>query len=143
MNPLDMNDDFFNGLRALVESAFPKRCASCGREFLSAEQFVRETQSIRQGLSGLKQSSDDEYKTIVEMYRNCSCGSTLMDFFSDRRDLSAAGQQRREKFGQLLEYLINQGWSCHSARKELFKVLHGEKSELLLDQLKMPGKPTA
>jgi len=125
------DNDLFAGLKALAESAFPKHCRNCGHIFESAEQFLRETREIRAGQSGLKQSWDDSDAPIIELYRNCSCGSTLMDFFSDRRDLSQAGLQRREKFAKLVDQLIAHGWSREIARTELLKILRGEKSELI------------
>lgn len=128
---VSINDDFFSGLRALADSAFPKHCANCGKVFASADQFILETRAIRENMSGLKQSMDDIDNTIVEVYRNCPCGSTLMDFFSDRRDISDSGLRRREKFAELLAYLIEKGWETQLARTELIKVLRGEKSELL------------
>lgn len=128
---MTVNGYLFDGLRALANSAFPKHCSNCGRTYASAEQFLQETVSIRSNLSGLKESADDDDNTIVEVYRNCPCGSTLMDFFSDRRDTSEAGLRRREKFGELLQYLIQKGWDPAMARSELLKVLRGEKSELL------------
>lgn len=125
-------DELFTGLKALAASAFPKRCSNCGRVFESAEQFLRETSQIDQKRSGLKQSKDDNDVTIVEAYRNCPCGSTLMDFFSDRRDhTSKVGMERREKFGKLLDQLMGHGWSREMARTELLKVLYGQKSELI------------
>jgi len=130
------------GLKAFADSAFPKRCNSCGRVFKSAEQFLHETKQIQQDRSGLKQSKDDNDITIVEVYRNCPCGSTLMDFFTDRRDLSQVGLQRREKFAKLMEQLIAYGWSGDTARAELVKVLHGGKSELI-EQLKLSNLPKA
>jgi len=126
----------FAGLKALAESAFPKRCSSCGRYFESPEQFLRETQQIREGVSGLKQSYDDDDMTIVEVYRNCLCGSTLMDFFTDRRDLSEVGLKRRETFGKVLNQLVDSGWERVIARDELLKVLRGEKSDLLEEELR-------
>lgn len=125
----DKQYDLFAGLRALAESAFPKYCKNCGRNFESSEQFLRDTQDIRAGQSGLKQSWDDNEIPIVELFRNCPCGSTLMDYFSDRRDLSQANLQRREKFAKLIEQLVAHGWSRDMARTELLKILHGEKSE--------------
>ncbi|MCW9023820.1 MAG: oxidoreductase [Gammaproteobacteria bacterium] len=124
-------DELFSGLRALAESAFPKKCANCGRTFETAEQFLLETQNINETRTGLKASSDDDGSTIVEVFRNCPCGSTLMDFFSDRRDLSPAGLERRKKFGQLVDFLVNNGVEPATARNELLKVVHGEQSELL------------
>lgn len=127
--------DLFAGLKALAESAFPKRCRNCGRVFETAEQFLYETKHIDQSRSGLKQSRDDNDATIVEVYRNCLCGSTLMDFFSDRRDLSEVGLRRRDKFNKLIEQLVARGWSQQLARSELLKILRGEGSELI-EQLK-------
>jgi hypothetical protein len=135
---MDILEDsgLFAGLNALAESAFPKRCNNCGRMFESAEQFLRETRKIQGNRSGLKQSLDDNDNLIVEVYRNCPCGSTLMDFFSDRRDFSRVGLERREKFGKLMGQLLTYGWSHDSARAELLKILRGEKSELI-EQLKL------
>lgn len=125
------NSALFLGLRALADSAFPKRCANCGRTFENAESFIKETEQIRQGASGLKQSFDDEDLPIVEVYRNCPCGSTLMDFFSDRRDLSERGLKRRKKFGEMLDILTAKGIEHEVARTELLKVLRGEHSDLI------------
>lgn len=125
------DNELFAGLRALAESAFPKHCKNCGRVFETAEQFLRETQKIDDERSGLKQSWDDDDNTIVEVYRNCICGSTLMDFFSDRRDFSQMGLQRREKFGKVLGRLVAHGLNAEIARVELLKILHGERSELI------------
>lgn len=121
----------FDGLKALAESAFPKRCNSCGHHFETAEQFLLETQRVRANISGLKQSYDDNDASIVEVYRNCSCGSTLMDFFSDRRDISEQGLKRREIFGQLLDELVSKGWEKDLARSELLKFMRGEENTLL------------
>jgi hypothetical protein len=123
--------ELFAGLKALAESAFPKHCKNCGRTFQTASDFISETQLINSNQSGLKQSWDDNDVTIVEMYRNCPCGSTLMDFFTDRRDHSAAGLQRREKFGKLVEQLVSHGLTPDGARQELLKILRGQKSEVI------------
>ena len=56
---------------------------------------------------------------------------TLMDFFSERRDVSDKGLQRRRRFAELLEYLVAQGVAAVLARAELIKALRGEPSELL------------
>ncbi|MES2205228.1 MAG: oxidoreductase [Pseudomonadota bacterium] len=125
------NKDLFLGLRALAESNFPKRCLCCGRQFDNAAQFLKETQQLRKGISGLKQSKDDDNCTIIEVYRNCPCGSTLMDFFSDRRDLSELGISRRKKFGKLMDYLVAQGLEPEIARDKLLNFLQGQPNDLL------------
>lgn len=124
-------DQFYKDLRTLAESAYPKRCANCGRIYETADEFLAQTQLIAPEHSGLKSSTDDDGITIVEVFRNCVCGSTLMDFFSDRRDLSSTGHSCREKFSKLLESLVIQGLDHAVARTELLKVLHGETSEIL------------
>ena len=125
-----MDSTLFAGLTELIASAFPKQCPTCGRKYESAAEYWAATQPIGQGRSGLKQSTDDG-STIVEAFRNCVCGSTLMDFFRDRRDVSEAGLNRRKRFGELLEYLASQSLDREVARTELLKVLRGEGSPLL------------
>ncbi|MCA1859611.1 hypothetical protein LE191_05760 [Janthinobacterium sp. HSC-3S05] len=117
---------FFAGLRALAEAAFPKHCACCGRVFATADEFIGQTQSMRQNVSGLKQSFDDNNVAIVEVYRNCLCGSTLMDFFSDRRSTSEASQERRQLFERLLPLLMEKGMERAAAREYLLHVVRGQ-----------------
>jgi hypothetical protein len=123
----------YNGLKALSDAAFPKQCPSCGRRYESAEEFIHETRSIREEISGLKSATDDESQPMVELYRNCPCGSTLMDCFDDRRDLSHPGLKRRRLFGQLLEMLHRKGLQTHIARVELIRLMRGEQSSALSD----------
>ena len=54
-----------------------------------------------------------------------------MDNFSNRRDTSAAGLQRREKFDNGVKYLVSIGIDADVAYEELLKVVRGEKSEVL------------
>ncbi len=123
----------------MAESAFPKKCQTCGRKFETAYQFLKETEDIRESVTGLKQSRDDEGAIIVEAFRNCPCGSTLMDFFNDRRDQSKSGDERRKKFNDLLAFLIENGLETEVARIELLKVMHGGKSEILA-KIQPPGQ---
>lgn len=123
--------EFLNGLRELAESAFPKRCPTCGRTFESAAEFVAQTQPVRASHSGVKAAQDDNGVALLEIYRNCPCGSTLMDFFSERRDVSGKGLQRRQRFGELFDYLVANGMDKAIARAELLKVMRGEPSEVL------------
>ena len=130
-NSIGSDKALFDGLQSLVDTAFPKKCSNCGRLFQTVEDYISQTQGIRADSSGLKQSYDDDDSTIIELYRNCTCGSTLMDFFTDRRDLSDKGLRRREKFDELLTYLVEQGLDEKQGRQELLKVLRGQKSEVL------------
>lgn len=124
-------EQIFSGLRALAESAFPKRCSNCGREYVSAAEFIAATQALRPDCSGLKHSLDDDDKPIVDLFRNCACGSTLMQSFSDRRDYSEAGMKRRQYFDQTLGDLVTQGVAREIAYVELLKFMRGEPHELL------------
>jgi hypothetical protein len=78
-------DPGYRGLRALEGKSFPKRCANCGRIFVTVEDFVRETRPAGIGGRGFKKGVGEDGSVIVELFRNCPCGSTLMDSFADRR----------------------------------------------------------
>lgn len=135
MSELDPEDSIFKGLQALFVSSFPKKCGTCGKTYQTIEDFWKETESIR-NLSGLKESYDDDDKTIVEVFRNCVCGSTLMDVCLDRRDLSESGLERRVQFDRLLGLMEKAGVDGQTARKELLLFLSGQKSALL-EQLQL------
>ncbi len=127
----------FDGLQALTDASFPKQCATCGRVYESAEDYVQQTEDVN-GKSGLKASYDDDDSPIVELFRNCVCGSTLMDCFRDRR--SPAAIKRREVFGKLLDLLSTKGLDKGSARTELLKVMAGERSETIENYgIKLPA----
>jgi hypothetical protein len=119
----------YKGLRALSELSFPKLCANCGKRYETVDEFVFQTEAVRKS-SGLKEEEEDG-QIFVELFRNCICGSTLMDEFNNRRDLSSAGIGRREKFGEILERLTGSGIAYETARNELLKVMRGDGSELL------------
>lgn len=119
------------GLQALSDSAFPKECSRCGRRYDSPDDFVRDSQPPYNG-SGFKPDYDEDEETpVLQLFRNCECGSTLMDFFSDRRDMSEQGRKRRQLFGELLDALEQQGLPPEEARPELRKLMNGEHSERL------------
>lgn len=130
MNSETLLHSLYSGLQFMRASAFPKKCPGCGRVYESADDFFSQTQSVM-GKSGLKQSMDDDDTTLVELFRNCICGSTMMEECRDRRDTSELGLRRREKFSQLLELLKDSGMDAQVARQELLKVMRGENSEVL------------
>jgi len=124
------DDDLFADLQALSASAFPKRCPTCGRVYTSEADFIARTQPLEHS-SGLKAGEDDAGHTLVELYRNCICGSTLLDFFDDRRDDSDDGGQRRTAFARLLTRLSERGVPAATARSELLVVANGGTSALI------------
>ncbi len=122
--------ELFEGLRILNQAAFPKMCACCGRVYRSLEEYLALTSPVTRG-TGLKESVDDDDRPMVEVYRNCACGSTAMEYCADRRDNTEFGQERRQRFEALVETLVARGYSPETARAELKKILRGEPSELL------------
>jgi hypothetical protein len=121
----------FSGLRELAESSFPKRCKNCGREYLNSTEFFAATQPVRANTSGLKQSRDDEGHMIVELFRNCICGSTLLESFGNRRNPSEDGNLRRERFQDMVGKLVANGCAEETARSELLKLMRGQAHDLL------------
>lgn len=128
--PTVADEELYKGLQALSDLSFPKICNTCGKRYETVEEFLSQTETIRQS-SGLKEDLDDDDHVIVGLFRNCTCGSTLMDEFNDRRNLSKFGIERRKKFGELTNKLSSKGIPFETARLELLKVMRGEGSELL------------
>ena len=127
------NDDYpeeewHTGLQALDNSSFPKKCANCGRVFETALQFFRETVDINNE-RGLKEFVADDTTVIIEAFRNCPCGSTLMDNFTDRRDESAAADARRKRFDRLKQSLIDSGLDADTAHKQVLELFREEQRE--------------
>lgn len=125
------DEAFCRGLRELVDATFPRTCPCCGEVYADLRDYVARTQGMSNGRASLKQSMDEDGAVIVDLFRNCHCGSTLMDSFHDRRDASPAGQARRERFIALLEHLVRAGVDERTARAELQTLMRGGHSELL------------
>ncbi|MCG8100517.1 MAG: oxidoreductase [Candidatus Thiodiazotropha taylori] len=126
-------DALLEGLRELSETAFPRVCSNCGREYPDLKTFISETQQL-EGRSGLMENigcPEEGDEPIVELYRNCICGSTLMEFFSDRRDTSDNGLRRRQLFDDLLAQLVEMDIAAEEARKELKQFIATGESQLL------------
>lgn len=126
-----LDPELIRGLKALVATSFPKICRCCGRRFKDVADYFAQTEAMPNGSAGLKQSQDDDGTIIVDLFRNCPCGSTLMDSFSNRRDATAVNAARRKRFGELLHYLVEQGLSADLARHEVQTILRGEHSAIL------------
>lgn len=135
---------FYHDLQELVDTTFPKTCTKCGKVYPSKEAFLTETIPVKDitlaDRSGLFSLEGGPIETAVGLFRNCTCGTTLMADFRDRRDNSDNGQVRRLRFAALMDKLSEQGVAHGDARLELLKVLHGESSSLideLLDDVKL------
>lgn len=123
--------DWFAGLQALSQSEFPKRCTSCGRTYLTKEDFFRDTLDLRSGRHGLQLMKNNDASSRIELFRNCLCGSAMLVYFSDRRDKTGASFQRRQLFDELLASLQESGMQRELATAELLKIVHGQSSQLL------------
>ncbi|NTV68537.1 MAG: oxidoreductase [Azonexaceae bacterium] len=121
-----------------METTFPKRCRCCGRSFTDVADYVAQTHAMPNGEQGLKQSLGDDGEVIVDLFRNCPCGSTLMDSFSNRRDSTRHGETRRQRFDELMRYLQGRGLAASVARHELLAILQGKPSKILT-QLRPPA----
>ena len=130
-----------DGLQALLESAFPKTCRACGRVYRTAEEFATATAPPGNHPTGLKQAENDDGSVILECFRNCICGSTLMDEFADRRDVSTHGTLRRRRFDDLIDQLAARGVERALARSELKKVLRGEPSAIVVAAIRGETPP--
>ncbi|NOQ76599.1 MAG: oxidoreductase [Methylococcaceae bacterium] len=124
-------DNYFKGLTALIKSAFPKKCRLCGRIYQTADDFLIKTDNMPNDRSSLKEAIEEDGTAIVEVFRNCRCGSTLMDEFNSRRDYSDTGLKNRLEFNNFLIILQNQHIPLEIARSEVRKLLQGKKSDML------------
>lgn len=122
--------ELFKGLQAVSAASFPKQCGVCGRRYDCAEDFTRHTADMN-GKSGLKASHDELDGTIIELFRNCECGSTLMDCFNDRRGSGENATRRRAVFQKTLDLLENKGLKPGLARKELRGIMQGKESAII------------
>jgi len=125
-----LKEELFSGLRALEETMFPKRCASCGRVYKTLDDFLAQTQDL-DGSSGVVNMGGHRRSATVGVFRNCVCRSTLLVPCKDRRGRTPHQLKRRRIFGHLLDTLEKTGWKRSEARQELAKLMRGEKSEIM------------
>ena len=109
----------------LQAEAFPKKCQSCGKVYADEQQFLAETTSVAHGPSDIRSVRDDDADSNIylEVFRNCACGSTLMELFHSRRDLSEQGLTRRQLFDSMLAILLEAGHDRQEARAILLQQL--------------------
>ncbi len=121
---------FYTGLKEFDSFSYPKICSKCGRSFKSFEEFLEETENVANHQSGLAEFDLGE-KVTVGLFRNCVCHTTLFSEFSNRRDDSENGNQRRNEFKNLLQILEKEGLDKETGTMELRKIANGESSEIL------------
>lgn len=124
-----INEELYAGLQELADSTFPKRCESCGREYRNAAEFLAATRPVHPDSSGLKPHDDGQM--IVDLFRNCVCGSTLLESFGNRRDLGEYGIKRRMRFEDMVGKLVAKGCREDVIRSELLKLMRGQPNEVI------------
>ncbi len=122
--------ELFRDLKFLVEDRFPKKCRICGKVYEKAGDFLSDTLPLG-NTGGLKETTGDDDEVIVELFRNCVCGTTFMEECKDRRDMSKAGKRKRDVFAKILALLKSDGCDEEVAIKELKRVMRGGDSEFL------------
>ncbi|MBL4852287.1 MAG: CbiX/SirB N-terminal domain-containing protein [Gammaproteobacteria bacterium] len=127
------------GLRSVADSDFPKTCRNCQRSYQTLSEFIRDTVSTTPE-TGLKQGFNDEEQAIVELLRNCQCGSILMSPVHSRRGNSDLASECREQFDQLVAQMAATGRTHESAREDLRQVITGGYGDIL-EQLKKISRP--
>lgn len=111
----------------LHRDSFPRNCSRCGKHFRDEVEFFAETSAIPHAGSDIRAIRDDEEARLrglpaavyLEVYRNCQCGTTLMERFHSRRDLSPRGLRRRKAFEEMLILLERCGCDRDDARQKL------------------------
>lgn len=111
-----------HSLQSLSGQSFPKTCRTCGKVYASEFQFFNETSLVPASDRTIREISDED-DIYLEVFRNCSCGSTLMEYFSSRRDLSEKGIRKRMLFETLLMALDHQGYEREYSRSLLLEFI--------------------
>ena len=138
-------ETFYGNLQCLVDTAFPKTCPKCGKVFEDSHSFLMETIPVKDltltDRSGLFPLDGMGPVAAVGVFRNCTCGTTIMANFHDRRDLTDKGNERRSRFDALVGMLCERGLSAETARNELRSLLRGEESpsvQKLIGEVSLP-----
>lgn len=113
------------GFTPLQHGAFPKSCPNCHKLYADERQFMAETVPPAHVRSDVRAVEDDDERddVFLEVYRNCVCGSTLMELFHSRRDLSEEGLTRRQLFEDMLRVMEEAGIPRQEARAILLQQL--------------------
>lgn len=117
----------YDGLTVRSSDLFPLVCTRCQRRFTHLQDFVSRTTPIFQS-SGLMEREDPDTGTFVLLLRNCLCGTSLALRCQDRRNQSERGRLRRNRFGTLVDLLVEVGVQSDKAEQEVRRLLHSAKT---------------
>jgi hypothetical protein len=110
---------FFNLMENRFKDVLPNVCPKCGKKYLKADDFFSKTEEISSVLE--KTKSGNPIKIKIKC-RCCSCKHVFSINIDKQRDFSGEGCYVRNKFGQMLEMLMDEGMSREDARKEMLKL---------------------
>ncbi len=116
----------YEGLAVRSHDIFPLVCPRCQRRFTQIHDFIARTTPIFQS-SGLLEREDPDTGTFVLLLRNCLCGTSLALRCQDRRNRTERGKLRRDRFGTLVDLLVEVGVESERAQVEVRRLLHSAK----------------
>lgn len=87
---------------------FPKRCRTCGKKYPSLYDYIHETESKGQSM---EDAGETFGKPFTMIYRNCSCGNTLVISITDETlpsidDFWEAMRHLTETYGQPVRDIV-------------------------------------
>jgi hypothetical protein len=118
-------------LAHLVSDSLPKVCQSCGRRYEDLDAFLQNTHRIPFATGLFQREEGEDGNDIIDLIRNCPCGSTLMVVFHNRRQHSPRKQRKRRLFDRLMHVLEQEGVETETARTELRHAVRNEPTPLL------------
>lgn len=111
----------YKRLQARSGETFPLTCPECQRRFADINDYLAHTTPLNTS-SGLVECSASD-GTFVLLTRNCLCGTSLPLECRDRRDQTAAGVSRRNRFASLVTLLTDTGIPLRQAETEVRRLL--------------------
>ena len=106
-----------------IDGVFPKTCNNCGESFDSIDTFYQKTNSLPKDGSICARGK-------ILLLRNCTCGTTLTIKIKELRDLSSAGEEKREWIHSEIERIKSSITDDYQLAKKLALQNFSKKSEV-------------
>jgi len=81
--PCDLIFDYFIQQLSLInnhKNLFPKKCRTCGKDYENLYHYICDTEAKAQSI---EDAGEIMGKSFTMIYRNCSCGNTLVITITD------------------------------------------------------------
>lgn len=95
---------------------FPKKCNNCKRVYQTLEEYNRETKTLRRNTTVFDSIG-------LQEYRNCICGSTLIVWTQERRDITEYGLARRKLFDECFDKIKKMALANEAEALEKLRVI--------------------